>query len=161
MAAFVHVVGDRRPEQRDHRPAAMFRVHAGPPRLDQLAADARQAREVELGVGVKAPGFARALGRKQPVGADDLLRGVLAHDQVVAVRVERIDVEAAVAAWQARAHFLREHAMAQCLRLDHFTAGLRERDLESRGRVAGRDARLSLHGCPRRVESRAQRNRAG
>ncbi len=84
----------------------------------------RQARQIELALRVQAADTRRLMRRQHAIGADDLQRVEIAHEQVIAVRVERIDVEARRAA-HVRAHFLGEHTVAQPLRFAQLVFGAR------------------------------------
>lgn len=103
---------------------AVLGVDARAAQLGHAAGQRRQRREVELGLAVPAADAPRRLRRQHAVGADDLasLRRVVlaAHDQVLAVRVEAVGIQAGRRAGrrrQPRAHLLREHLMAQALGL--------------------------------------------
>ena len=95
-----------------------------------------QRRDVEFAGRVKAAIILGELLAQQPVGADhdrlasaqDVLgRAVIEHQQVVADRVEGVDVAAGEqpAGIGERRAFLVEHAVAQLLGLPHFGGGLR------------------------------------
>ena len=94
----------------------MLRVYTRPAGLHQLRAQPVQCRDVELGVAVQPAGLPRALRRQHPVGADDLASAVLAHQQMVTVLVERVDVQAGVPGVQHGTHLAREDPMPKPLR---------------------------------------------
>ena len=96
-------------------PLAVVGVHAGAAGLDQAPAQLVQAGEVELGRRRRAAGGGRAVRRQHPVGPDDLAGALLADDEVVAVLVERVDVEARRRARRRRAEFTGEDLVAEPL----------------------------------------------
>lgn len=119
MAAVDHVAGDAGPDQADDGAVAVVGVHAGPADLDQAGTDRVQRGQVELALRVQPSGDRGALRREQPVGADDLPDQRVADQQVVAVRVERVDVVAGLRAGQQGAHLPGEHVVPQSLRGPH------------------------------------------
>lgn len=94
MAAVDHVAGDPGPYETDDRAVAVVGVDAGAADLDEPGADPGQRSEVELALRVEPSGDRGTVGRQQPVGADGLPGRGVAYEQVVAVRVEGVDVEA-------------------------------------------------------------------
>ena len=115
MAAVDHVAGYPGPDQADDRAVAVVGVDAGTADLDQPGADSGQRSEVELALRVEPSGDRGALGRQQPVGADDLAGLRVADQQVVAVGVEGVDVEAGLRGVQEGAHLPGEDVVAQPL----------------------------------------------
>ena len=95
----------------------MRRVDAGAAHLGHPAAQEREARDVEFALRVVAARPARGLRRQDAVGADGRAREHVAHDEVVAMAVELVLVDAAGTGAQARAQLLAEDAVAQPLRL--------------------------------------------
>ena len=69
------------------------------------------------------------------VGADYLAACRVAHDQMFAVGIVGVAVEAAAGRLEARAHFAGEHLVAQALRFDHFALTLCDRHFEG-GRLS-------------------------
>jgi hypothetical protein len=116
VAVGEHVAREPGPEQRDHGAAAVLRVDAGASHFDHAAANVPQPDEVEFGFRVVAADPARRLRREHAVGAEHLAAVLVAHDQVLAIRVEHVLVDARHARAQARAELLGEHAPAQRLR---------------------------------------------
>ena len=119
-----HEFGQRAPQRHDRRAVAVVGVHAGATQLDHLVAHRAQAGQVELGFAVQATDALGRFGRQHTVGADDLaglargLVGGQAHQQVLAVRIEQVDVVAFRAAdghVQARPHLLGEDRVPQAL----------------------------------------------
>jgi hypothetical protein len=94
VACEQHVAGDPGPHQTDHRAAAVRGVHAGAAGLHECRSQPVEAGQVELTFGVQPPGLPRPLRYQHPIGADDLTGGLVAHDEVVAVPVKVIDVQA-------------------------------------------------------------------
>jgi hypothetical protein len=91
-----------------------------------------QAHQVEFRFRVQA---AQALGlvrRQHAVGAHHAQRGHVAHDQVVAVGIEHVDVQLRHGRRQARAHFLGKDLVAQALGFDYFVLVARPRHAENR-----------------------------
>ncbi len=116
MAAVDHVAGYAGPDEPDHRAVPVVGVDAGAAHLDESGADYGERAEVELALGVEPAGDRRPLGRQQPVGADDLTGRRVADEQVVAVRVEGVDVEPRLRGGQQGAHLRGEDVVAQPLR---------------------------------------------
>ena len=78
--------------------AAMFRRHAGTPELQQPALAPQQAGQVELQRAVEPAGRMGGILPQEPVGADHAApiltgRGMVDHDQMVAMRIESVDVQ--------------------------------------------------------------------
>ncbi|EPJ39382.1 putative protein TPRXL [Streptomyces afghaniensis 772] len=119
VAPVDHVAGDSRPDEADDRAVAVVGVHAGAADLDELGPDRGEGAQVELALGVQASGDRRALRRQQPVGADDLAGRLLTDEQVVAVRVERVDVQPGLRAGQQGAQLPGEDVVPQPLRGTH------------------------------------------
>lgn len=116
VAAVHHVAGDPGPDETDDGAVAVVGVHAGTADLDESRADRVERREVELALGVQASGHRCALRGQQPVGADDLAGHGVADQQVVAVGVEAVHVEAGFRGGQEGAHLPGEHVVPQPLR---------------------------------------------
>jgi len=146
VAAVHHVAGDPGPDEADDGAVAVVGVHAGAADLDQAGADRVERGQVELALGVQPSGDRRALRRQQPVCADDLSGRLLAHQQVVAVRVEGVDVVSRLRGGQQGAHLSGEDLVAQPLRGTHVGLVAGEGDgvagggLGLRGTVEGRYA---------------------
>lgn len=115
MAGAFHVAGESGPDQRYDGAVAMGRVDAGPADLDQVVADRAELAEVELALRVEAPGDPRPVGRQHAVGGDDFAGGLLPDQKMVAVRVERIAVQAGFGPLQPGAQLTGEDQMAQPL----------------------------------------------
>ena len=118
-----HEFGQRAPQRHDGAAVAVVGVHARAAQLDHLAAQAAQAGQVEFGFAVEAADELGRIGRHHAVGADDFaglaVFRLQAHQQVLAVGVEQVDVVAFGAAGrhaQARAHFAHENVVPQALR---------------------------------------------
>lgn len=137
-------------------PFAVQGVDAGAADLDEVATDRVEAGEVELALGVEAAGDTGALGRQQPVRADDVPCVGLPHEQVVAVGVEGVGVETRLGSVEPGAHLSGEHLVAQALRGTHLLLVTGERD-----EVAGLGL-LGRNGNGRRGgEGRGQRGGDG
>ncbi len=98
MAGLGHVAGETGPDEGDDGAVAVGGVDAGAADLHQVVPDGGEPGEVELALGVEASGDGGPLGRQEPVGADDLAGGLLPYEEVVAVRVEGVGVEAGLGA---------------------------------------------------------------
>lgn len=116
MAPVDHVAGDPGPDEADDRAVAVVGVDAGAADLDEAGADRVERGEVELALGVQASGDRGPFRRQQPVGADDLAGERVADEQVVAVRVEGVDVEAGLRGGQQGAELTGEDVVPQALR---------------------------------------------
>ncbi len=119
VAGALQIAGYARPHQGDDGAVAVAGVDAGAARLHQVAAQAgavQQPVQLELGLGVKPSGRARPLGRQQPVGAHHLPGRPLPHQEVVAVGVEGVGVQARFGARQAGAQLPGEDLVPQALR---------------------------------------------
>ncbi len=90
-------------------------MDAGPADLDEVVADGGQRAEVELALGVEAARDGGAFRGKQSVGADDLLALLVDDEEVVAVGVEGVDVQAGLGVVEAGAEFPGEDLVAQPL----------------------------------------------
>jgi len=78
--------------------AAMFRRHAGTPELQQPALAPQQADQVELRRAVEPAGRMGGILPQEPAGADHTALiltggGMIDHDQMVAMRIEPVDVQ--------------------------------------------------------------------
>src|SRR5262249_28304374 len=71
--------------------------------------------EVELAVRVEPPRHRRAMWGKHAVRADDLTGLLLPDEEVVAVRVQLVDIEPGRARVEVCAHLLGEYAVPQPL----------------------------------------------
>ncbi len=130
------------PQQFDGALVAIGRQHAGAAELEEVAgrgAASISGADVEFAGGVEAAIFLGELLAQQAIGADHCrlavrtsLAVVVEHQQVVADRVECIDVAAREqpAGIGQRRTFLIENAVAQLLRLAHFGGGLRQPHFE-------------------------------
>lgn len=90
-------------------------MDAGAADLDEIGADRGEGGEVELALGVEPAGDGGALGGQQPVGADDLLGLLLDDEEMVAVRVEGVGVQAGLGSVEAGAELAGEDLVAQPL----------------------------------------------
>lgn len=98
----------------------VIRVDATAAQLDHPLAQAPKPREVELGIAVGAA-HAHCLRRRQhAVGADHFQRARIAHEQVLAIIVEQVDVVTGNPGVQTGAHLRRKHLVPQSLRLADF-----------------------------------------
>ncbi len=132
----LHIGGDAAPQRHDDGAAAIVAVHTRATDFEQAGLEVIQAGEIEFGFGVErahAFGLMRGQGA---VGADQASVAV-AYQQVVAVGVEQIDVEAGLGRFDLRAHFFDEHLVAQALRLAHFIAMTRPGDAETLRGLSG------------------------
>ncbi|HQT26690.1 MAG TPA: hypothetical protein PLK99_08875, partial [Burkholderiales bacterium] len=66
---------------------------------------------------------ARFLGREDAVGADHLVRDLVANEKVLAERIENIAVNARRSDIEPRSHFLCEDPVPQFLRFQNFRHG--------------------------------------
>lgn len=115
MPAALHVAGEAGPDEGDDGAVAVGRVDAGAADLDEVVPDRFETGEVELALGVEASGDAGAFGRQQPVRRDDLAALRLPDQEVVAVRVEGVAVQARFGAVQPGAELGGEDLVAQAL----------------------------------------------
>lgn len=115
MPGALHVAGEAGPDEGDDGAVAVVGVDAGAADLDQVGTDGGEGGEVELAFGVEAPCDGGTLRGQQPVGADDLLALLVDDEEVVAVGVEGIDVEAGLGPVQAGAELAGEDLVAQAL----------------------------------------------
>ena len=148
----LHEASERRPQRQDHAAGAPFGVDAGAPEFDHALAQRTQPGEIELGVGVETSGASRRSRCHHPVGAHHDRRlvgiGLRAHQQVLAIGIEDIDI---VARWRAvrrremRAHLLREDLVAQALRAAQIGLVAGPQHFQRCGRpVCGNRGRLRL-----------------
>ncbi len=140
MARALHVAGESGPDEGDDGAVPVGGVDAGAADLDEIVADGREAGEVELALRVEPSGYPGPVRRQQAVGGDDLVRGGLADQQVVAVGVERVAVETGFGAFEAGAELTGEDLVAQALgSADVLLAGGEADPVGGRFRGAGRD----------------------
>ena len=128
------------PEQFDRALAPVGREHTGAAELEEhaVAMPRQQRRDVVLAGAVEAAAAFRNVLTQQPVGADDdrlaggAAGGVIDDDQMIADRVEHIDVALRehFAGVRHGAHFFVEHAIAKFLRAAHVGGGARQPNLE-------------------------------
>jgi len=131
-ALAAHVLGQARPQQHDHAAAPVFRVDAGAARFDHAAAQVLQAAQVELVFRIQPADLGR-LGRAQhAVGAHHFQSIGIAHDQVIAVRVEFVAVEAIGVRQRRQPHRLDKHLVTQTLDFAQFRrcGGLAQHQLD-------------------------------
>lgn len=115
-------------------------MDAGAADLDQVVADRAEAAEIEFALRVEAAGDPGPLGRQESVRGDDVAARHLPYQQVVAVRVEGVAVQAGFGAVEAGAEFTGEDLVAQPLCGAHVFLADGEGDpVERCGRTVGRD----------------------
>jgi NifB/MoaA-like Fe-S oxidoreductase len=112
----VQVSGDACPHEIDDRPAAVVAVDTGPAGLDEDVAQIRETRKVELAIRVEPADLGGPVRRQHPVGADDLARAVLADQEVIAVVIERVNIQTGDRSVQPGTHLLGEDKVPQALR---------------------------------------------
>jgi hypothetical protein len=103
--------------------AAVIGMDAGAARFHHAVANVVQPAQVEFAFRIEAPEPARLRGAQHAVGADHFQRGRIAHDQVVAVLVEFVAVEALVVDERRQPHALDEYLVAQALHFAQLLAG--------------------------------------
>jgi len=108
-------------------------MHAGAADLRGDRPEAAEPAQVELPLRVEAARRAGPLGGKDAIGPDQRSALTLAHQEVVAERVEVVAIEARRAPREACAELVGEHAIAQALRLFHLACARGERGGEARG----------------------------
>ena len=111
----MHELGQRTPQREDRTARPPLGMHAGAAELDHSGAQRAQPGQVELGFAVQPADAARGCRRQHAISADH--RAGLsvaaggAHQQVLAERIEHVDVVAgrrALRHAQTCAHFLDE-----------------------------------------------------
>ena len=122
---------------RDRAKQLLARKFASQAQFDQAVTHLAQPREVELGVAVGAADAPCLRGREHAVGADDLARGFVAHQQVLAEVVEQVDVVAGHGRGKACAHFAGKHFVAQALGGADFILVARPADFDAGGVLRG------------------------
>ena len=125
-----HELGQRAPQRQNHAAVPVVGMHATAAQLDHPLAQAAQAHQIKFRVAVSA---AHAFGlrwRQHPVGANHLLAGRVAHQQVLAVIIKQVDVVARQRLAQRGTHFQRKHLKPQSLRFANLVlmAGPADRD---------------------------------
>ena len=99
---------------------AVLRVNAAAAQFYGVRAQGPQTGQVKLGVAV---GAAHALGlrrRQNTVGAHHLARWHIAHQQVFAVVIEKVDVISGLWRMETGTHFCGKNIKSQALGLSHF-----------------------------------------
>jgi hypothetical protein len=124
QAELAAALGDGSPHQQHGRAAPVGRRHAGAAQFAHALALAAQARQVKKLFAVETADALGGLGRQQPVtghhGTHLAIRAHFAQQQVLAMGIEEVGVVSGGRARrrrQAGAELLREHLVAQALRL--------------------------------------------
>src|SRR6201999_2747501 len=94
VVAVIEIGQDAGPHQKYDRAVAVIVVHHRTAHLDQRRPQRIQCLNIEFRCRVKSPGRDRAGRGKHAVATHQLTGVVLAHQQVVAVLVEAVDVQA-------------------------------------------------------------------
>ncbi|WP_249222794.1 hypothetical protein [Noviherbaspirillum sp. L7-7A] len=110
------------PQHHQHATAVIVGVDAGAAGFHHAAAQVLQTVEVEPLLRRQAAAARRRARAEHAVAAHHLQGAAVARDQVVAVRVERILVQAVLRGRQVHAHRMRQRLAAQAL---HFADILR------------------------------------
>jgi len=110
-----HIIGQPGPQQGDDGAAAVIFVHARAADLDDTVADAGQPAQVEFVFRIQAGQLPCLVRWQHAVGAHQFAGLVVFHDQVVAVRVVLVTVDAVFGRGQLGAHFLGKHLVTQLL----------------------------------------------
>ena len=118
-------------------------MHAGAAHFDHARCDVVQPRQIELALRVQPSQFARPMRRQDAVGADDAQRVEVADDQVIAVGIEVVGVDAGVRVSDLCPHFLCEDFIAQALGV--LEVGRRMGQCNAQARFAG----TRVWGLPR------------
>ena len=123
---------------------AVVNMHATAAQLDHAVAHATQTGQVKFGVAV---GAARPLGLdrgQHPIGANHQARGRIAHQQVLTIVIEQVDVMALNGLGQTRTQLGGEHRIPQALRFTNFVLMLRPADLNGALHAARQEVNLGL-----------------
>ena len=132
-----HELGQRTPQRQDHATRTVLCMHAAAPQLHHIAAQMAQAHQVKFGFGIEAANAARLRRCQYAVGADHHAAVGIAHQQVLAIVIEQVDIVFRQVGLETRAHFQRKHLVAQTLGLAHLVQVTRPLDLVG----------LLAHGC--------------
>jgi len=97
------------PQKRNDCPRSIIRMHAGATKLGNPRPEMAQPIQIEFRFRVKAVCCARSGACQNPVGANHLVVSGIAHEDMNAVRVEDINVEALFRCRQACATFICEY----------------------------------------------------
>src|SRR5258706_100928 len=81
--------------------------------FDEATGDRKDARQIELGLGIIASGLACLDVGQDAVAADDSPGVGAAHEQVLAKGIEAIGLDAEFGAIETRTHFVDENLVAQ------------------------------------------------
>src|SRR5262249_33817598 len=118
----VHQVAQQAaPEERDHGAGTVVRSHARSSGLYRAAPEYRRGRPGKRALRVKPSCSPDAFPGQHAVGADDIPGGGLAHEEMIAVRVEAIDVETGLRALDPRPELVDEDPPAEPLRRSDVT----------------------------------------
>jgi hypothetical protein len=117
IAKAAHVLRQAGPQQQDRAALAIVAMHAGAADLDHGRPQVLQAGQVEFALRIEAADRARRVRRQHPIGAHHAQAVRISHDDMVAVRIEHIDVESlrGAGAIDAGTQFLCKHLVAQAL----------------------------------------------
>ncbi|MNT52612.1 hypothetical protein D3C72_1896450 [compost metagenome] len=121
-------------------------MHAGAADLDHVVADAGQPRQLEFVLGIQLRQLPRPVRRQHAVGADHLAAGVVLHQQVIAVGVVVVAVDAFGGGGQLRAHLGGKHLVAQLLRAADILVAARQSHAQPGG-GADRQLFAQLHAA--------------
>src|SRR5687767_2539716 len=88
-----HLLDDRLPHERDESAIAEILARAGASKLHELAFKFQYLRQIELLLGVKTYMPARLSAAHETVGADHVAAAPIAHDQMIAIRIELVHVQ--------------------------------------------------------------------
>ena len=83
--------------------------------------------QIKFAVGIKTPDLACLLARQQPVSADHFAAAGIPYQQMLAMGVIPITVNARCRAGHACAHFLGKHPVTQPLGFEHLNGAAGER----------------------------------
>jgi len=123
----------------------MLGVYAGTTEFYEISGDLLERTDIEFGCGVTASGNGRAIRRQQPVRTNDRTRTEFSDDQVVAPRVQGIDVEVGVR--QRSSPLTGKHLVTQPLGSGQLVLGYGEPDFVASLGIGVRDGRSPGVDC--------------
>ena len=115
----LHEGNQRTPQSHDHRALAVIRVDTAATKLHHTWAQAAQAHQVKLSVGIGAAHARRLCWHQHPVGAHHRPVNAGAHQQVFAIVIKDVDVVPGQGTGNVGAPLVGKHLVAQSLRFAH------------------------------------------
>jgi len=163
IAAGLHVARQATPQHQNGGAGSIAAMHAGATDLEHQRGQMIEPRQIEFARAVQPTGVACSMRRQDAVGADHPQRVLITHDQMLAVPVECVYVQACHPTTGFRAQLLYEYFVAQPLRI--FYIGGVARHCDDKPRLMNGPGRKhsicsKVHPIPLVIRTRAAYGRA-